>query len=125
MKSPKKSKPTQKGQLFSGKCYFYQPDYKNEAGEAGYEQRIVLLRASNEDEALSLAQSEAEEYAKKTNSKYLPFVEVYRLFDTDIEFQGVVEVYSLTMYDDSPSEEDFLENYYLTGGNARVEVTKF
>ncbi len=104
---------------FGAKCYFSFRARHNDLGEIGYEQRIVLLKAENEDAAIVAAESEAVEYAKAHGATYLEFVEVFKMFDSEIKFSGVIEVYSITMYDD-PDEESFLDNYYLTGGNSRT-----
>jgi hypothetical protein len=105
--------------LFSAKSYYAFPGIKNNSGEQGYEQRIVVLFAKDEDEALRFSEQEAMIYAKQVGGKFLGFIEVYKMFSPIIDPQGITEVYSLTMYD-AQDEQEFLDNYYLTGGNARV-----
>lgn len=104
--------------IYSAKCYFCFTQQFNEKGEVGYEQRIVLLDAKNEDEAIDLAENEAARYAKKHKAVFLDFIEVFKLFENNIDLDMISEVYSLTMYD-HPDQEEFLNNYYLTGGNSR------
>lgn len=102
--------------LFGAKAYFSSRATRNDDGEIGYEMRIVLLKATDTGDAIKVAESEALAYAKESSSNYLGFVEVYKMSDYNIKFDDVVEVYSLTFFDD-PDEDQFLDNYYLTGGN--------
>lgn len=105
-------------ECYSAKSYFSFPDRFNDdaPNEIGYEQRITLLKAENESVAMSVAENEAREYAAKVSACYLGFTEIFPLFDGCIDFEGIKEVYSITFYDD-PNEGEFLNNYYLTGGN--------
>ena len=106
--------------FYSAKCYFSFPGRLKAEGsvEIGYEQRVVLLKAKNDDDAISQAEVEAKNYANSVHARFLDFVEVFEVRDFAADFEGVKEVYSITFYDD-PDEEEFLDNYYLTGGNAK------
>ncbi|GAA2787148.1 hypothetical protein ACFQ0M_46390 [Kitasatospora aburaviensis] len=76
-----------------------------------YEERITLWQASSADEAIALAEAEAETYAADTGSAYLGLAQSYRLGDTP---GPGAEVFSLLR--DSPLEPDaYLDAFFDTG----------
>ena len=78
-----------------------------------YEERVILLRAECEDEAIRLAEEEAEEYAAESaGCSYTGFVDLFHLFESEIGHR--VEVFSL-MRSSVLSERDYLNRYYETG----------
>lgn len=103
-----------KKKLFSAKCVFKFDRIKNNDGETAYEERIVILKARTDDEAIELAEEDAKKYAESERGKYLGYINVYKLFESDIEFNGIKEVYSLMRHDED-NEEDYLDFFYDTG----------
>ena len=79
-----------------------------------YEERIVVLKAFDDDEAISLAEADAESYAKKERGEYIGFVAVYQAKECDMIFEGIQETYSIMRHDESNVSE-YLAYYYDTG----------
>ncbi len=76
-----------------------------------YEERVTLWRAADGDEAISLAETEALEYADALDAEYLGLAQAYTLTD-DI---GVgAEVFSL-MRTSGLRPSDYLTAYFDTG----------
>lgn len=104
------------GCWFGAKTLYRWPDFYTEAGrgEYVYEERVVVLRARNQDDAIVHAEAEAIEYASAANEgmEYLRSVEVYEMFD---DIGHGAEVFSLlrTTPLDPPS---FLERYHNPAG---------
>jgi hypothetical protein len=97
---------------YGAKCVFQHNDRKDGDNNM-YEERIVLLKAENIDEALIRAENEAKQYVNElTECKYLGFVDVFNLFDETIE--DGTEVYSL-MRQSKLNKEKYLDNFYDTG----------
>jgi len=97
---------------YSAKCIFRHNDRKD--GDSNmYEERIVLLKAENLDEAIIRAENEAKQYVSDLPTcEYLGFVDVFHLFDETIE--DGTEVYSL-MRQSKLDKEKYLNNFYDTG----------
>ena len=87
-----------------------------------YEERIVLLRAVSDTDALKLAEHEAREYASgDPGISYLDYVETYHLFETSI--RSGAEVFSL-LRSSNLSGPSFLSRYYADGSEHRREWTR-
>ena len=87
---------------------------KDENGNPVFEERVVIVNASNQDEAIELAEIEAKEYAQINNGFYLSWIGVYEAKESKVAFDGIQEVYSIMRNDDS-SDEDYLDYFYDTG----------
>ncbi|MGH9785953.1 MAG: DUF4288 domain-containing protein [Terriglobia bacterium] len=82
-----------------------------------YEERIILLRASSDREAIKLAEEEARKYASHDpSSAYLNYVETYHLFEASI--RSGAEVFSL-LRSSNLSATAFLSRYYDDGSEHR------
>jgi hypothetical protein len=78
-----------------------------------YEERIILIRAENEDQAIQIAEDEAEEYVAGTEGwSYTGFVDVFHLFEPTIGHRS--ELFSL-MRSSELSESDYLDRFYDSG----------
>jgi hypothetical protein len=96
---------------FGAKTLFRHPDLEREEGRRCYEERVVLISASNEDEALRLAEEEAKEYASGSETKFLGYVNVFRIDDP---IRSGAEVFSI-MRSADVTEDDFVTHYYDDG----------
>jgi hypothetical protein len=97
---------------FGAKTWYRLPDAYHKGDGVGqvYEERVVLLRARNGDEAISRAELEAVRYAEQANdgTEYLGVVNVYEMFD---DVSDTAEVYSVLR--SSPLRpEEFLARYH-------------
>jgi hypothetical protein len=82
-----------------------------------FEERIVLLQASNFDDAIAKAETEAAEYCSTNHDTvYLDFVDVFHLFDETIGHG--TEIYSL-MRESQLSDKDYLDRFYDDGKERR------
>jgi len=82
-------------------------------GSSVYEERVVLVNAGSEDEAVSLAELEAVEYAKDVGGcEYLEFSSCFHTYEGKIVHLS--EVYSI-MRESSLSPEEYLDTFYETG----------
>jgi hypothetical protein len=78
-----------------------------------YEERVILLRAESEDEAMRVAEEEAEEYAAGSEGWfYTGFVDLFHLFEPEIGHR--IEVFSLMRSSDL-SVREYLDRYYDAG----------
>jgi hypothetical protein len=97
---------------YSAKCIFLHADVQSENGRV-YEERVVLLKAENLDEAIEFAEKEATEYAQNLEGcSYLGFVSVFHIYDETIE--SGTEIYSL-MRDSKLDKNKYLNRFYDTG----------
>jgi len=92
---------------FSVRCLFQFADQTPNV----YEERITLWRADSTEEAIALAEAEAEEYADMLGHQYLGLAQSYNLAD---EVGQGAEVYSLLRSSDLPPE-DYLDAFFDTG----------
>lgn len=86
----------------------------NEEGLPTFEERVVILKAKDQRQAIELAEAEAIAYADLNKGVYLKWVAVYEAKESSVDFEGVHEVYSIMRHDDS-KDEDYLDYYYDTG----------
>ena len=61
---------------------------KDENGNPVFEERVVIVNASNQNEAIELAEIEAKEYAKINNGFYLSWIGVYEAKESKVAFDG-------------------------------------
>jgi hypothetical protein len=98
---------------FGAKTLYAHEQLSREGGKTCFEERVVLLRAPNEDEAIRQAEEEARSYASGPGgSRYLGYVNVFRI-DGDAPDVGT-EVFSI-MRSMELSSEDFITRYYDDG----------
>jgi hypothetical protein len=78
---------------------------------ATYEERITLWRASSPEKAVTLAETEAGEYAADVASEYLGFAQVYSMYDEPV--QGA-ELFSL-LRESTLAPPAYLDAFFDTG----------
>ena len=78
---------------YSVRCIFEWPSEKAETLQHIYEERITIWQAADIDEAIELAEVEADEYASENGFTFLEFSQAFWLF-SEVEAHGV-EVFSL------------------------------
>ncbi|WP_404867651.1 hypothetical protein ACI1MP_03205 [Kitasatospora griseola] len=83
------------------------------ASGRSYEERITLWQAPSADDAIALAEVEAETYARESGVEYLGFAQSYRLGDRGVPGAGA-EVFSL-LRDSSLEPSAYLDAYFDTG----------
>jgi uncharacterized protein (DUF433 family) len=84
--------------------------------ERAYEERVTLWRAESFDDAIALAESEAERYAKNVEADYLGLAQAYLLVDRP---DNAAEVFSLMRYsalDTTP----YLDRFFADGGERQL-----
>lgn len=97
---------------YGAKCIFRHND-RTEGDRYMYEERVILLKAENMDEAIIRAENEAKQYAADLpGCEYTEFVNVFHLFDETIE--DGTEVYSL-MRQNKLDKDEYLDTFYDTG----------
>jgi hypothetical protein len=78
-----------------------------------YEERVTLWQAASFDQAISLAEAEASEYAAHVQVKYVGLAQAYLLSDPDSPISGA-EVFSLVR-DSDLAPNDYLNRFFDTG----------
>ena len=96
---------------FGAKTLFRHPGLERTEGPPCYEERVVLITASDEDEALKLAEDGARAYEEGRDTQYLGYVNVFRI---DGPVGPGAEVFSI-MRSVDVSEQDFVTRYYDDG----------
>ena len=96
---------------FGAKTLFRHPGLEREPGKSCYEERVVLIHASDEEEASRLAEEEANEYADGSSTRFLGYVNIFRIDDT---IGSRAEVFSI-MRSTTMEEDEFVTHYYDDG----------
>ena len=97
---------------YGAKCIFLHTDLKSKNGRV-YEERVVLIKAENADQAVERAEEKAKEYASSLDvCSYLGFVDVFHIYGESIE--DGTEIYSL-MRDSKLGKNKYLNRFYDTG----------
>lgn len=97
---------------FSVRCLFALDSNTYGLDASAYEERVTIWDASSEDEAIALAEAEAEEYADDVSARYLGLAQSYRMYD----HPGVgAEIFSL-IRSSNLAENDYLATFFTTGG---------
>jgi hypothetical protein len=101
---------------FGAKTLYRWPDSYSEAGSEGYvyEERVIVLRARDADDAIVRAEEEAVRYAKAAadGTEYLGAVDVYEMFDG---VEDGAEVFSL-LRSTPLAPKAFLDRYHDPDG---------
>lgn len=97
---------------FSVRCIFRWEARPDQVCKHLYEERITLWQASDIDEAIILAESEAQIYAAGLDAEYLQYCQAYAMFD-EIAASGV-EVFSLLRESDLEPKQ-YLDTLFDTG----------
>jgi hypothetical protein len=102
------------GAWFSVRCVFQ----SNDEPPFVYEERITLWRASSADEAITLAEAEAVEYAGDVDSRYVGLAQSYELVDQ--VGQGA-EVFSLMRVSEL-RPGNYLDSFFDTGSERQQTI---
>jgi len=87
-------------------------------GDGLFEERVVLLRAADFDEALERAEQEAAQYSEAVGCAFTGYVTVYEMVEE--ELGDGAEVFSL-MRDSDLSADDYVDRFYSTGSERHGE----
>ena len=98
---------------FSVRCIFRWRPRPDQLRKHLYEERITLWKASDIDEAIALAEGEAQAYASGSGGEYLEFCQAYALVE-EPEVNGI-EVFSL-LRDSDLEPAQHLDAFFATGG---------
>lgn len=105
---------------YSVKCIFEHDGLAKGAEETVYEERVVILRAADFDDAIEQGEAEARDYAESIGDGsicYVGFISAYRTGERRVANR--MEVYSL-MRQTNLSREEFVTHYY-DDGNERTQ----
>ena len=94
---------------YAVRCVFDVGD--TEATSHTYEERVTVWQVANEDEAIAMAETEAQEYASNLGVTYLGLAQLYVLTD---DLGHGAEVFSL-MRDSDAAPEEYLSTHFATG----------
>ena len=99
---------------YSVRCHF-------QVDERHYEERITVWQAVGFDEAIDLAEKEAEAYAQRMGGKYLGSCDCFHLPDPTIRAVQGAEIYSLVRASHLDSNT-YLRTFFFTGAERSAEV---
>ena len=105
-------KAIQKMPSYSVRCIFEWPPRDRMVLAHLYEERITLWKAAGIDEAIELAEAEAEKYASENGFQYLEFAQAFWLF-SEVDADGI-EVFSL-LRESNMAAEHYLNIFQDTG----------
>lgn len=104
---------TTDGPWYAAKALFLHLELGKRSGLPCYEERITLVRARSEAEALRKGETEARRYARSLDgTKYLGFITIYHLYDTVV--RDGTEIYSI-MRSLPLSPREFVDVHYDDG----------
>ncbi|MDH5521944.1 MAG: DUF4288 domain-containing protein, partial [Acidimicrobiia bacterium] len=98
-------------QWYSVRCHFRVDDRH-------YEERITVWQAVGFDEAIDLAEAEAESYA---DGEYLGSCDCFHLSDAGMQASQGAEIYSLVRVSDL-DPDTYLRTFFFTGSERSAEV---
>lgn len=84
----------------------------DQPGDGLFEERIVLLRAADFEEAHTRAEEEATRYAREASCSWTGYVSLFELPDETLA--DSVEVFSLMRDSELPADE-YVEQFFDTG----------
>ena len=97
---------------FSVRCIFRWEPRSGQTRKHLYEERITLWRANDLDQAIDLAETEAQAYASEVGVEHLGFCQAYALV-ADVEANGI-EVFSL-LRGSNLEPLEYLDTFFATG----------
>ena len=103
------------GKLWFSARTIYEHD---KPGDGLFEERIILIRAADFDEAFRRAEEEAKSYAEAVGGTYSGFASLYELAEEEIG--DGAEVFSLMRDSELPAEE-YIEHFFATGSERQEE----
>ena len=87
-------------------------------GESTYEERVVIVVASDFDQAIAKAEDEAAAYVDGLHAEYLGLAQAFALFDHPADG---AEVFSLMRDSDLPPDE-YLTAFFDTGDERQTDL---
>jgi hypothetical protein len=87
-------------------------------GDGLFEERIVLLRAADFEEALERAEAEALRYAAEVGGNYTGYVSVFEIAEEQLG--DCAEVFSL-MRDSDLAADDYIDHFFATGDERQAD----
>jgi hypothetical protein len=103
---------------YGAKCLFEHLDLSEEPGRTVYEERVVLIRATDWDDAIARSEADAARYAGELPGvRYLGFMDGYHIGPVPRITEGT-EVYSL-MRESALAGKDYLDRYCDDGTERR------
>ncbi|HXE45606.1 MAG TPA: hypothetical protein VN635_10435 [Conexibacter sp.] len=106
------------GEWYAVRCIFVKELDAEESATFRYEERITLWRAGSAEEAIALAEAEADEYGKVNEVRRPSLAQAYHLFDPPSHGE---EVFSL-MRDSSLSPSAYLDRFFDTGTERQMDA---
>lgn len=106
------------------RCLFGHGPSEIEAGARVYEERIVILRATSFEDAVTKAEQDAETYASALDGvEYLGLAQAYEIADdiADDPCQQCAEVFSLMRSSALPAR-DYVRRFFDTGSEHHGSV---
>jgi len=99
---------------YAAKCIFKHNDLATEDHDAVvYEERIILVKADDEDSAIIKAEVEAQEYIKDLGeTEFIGYTNIYNIFEESLE--DLSEVFS-EMRESNKMANEYLDHFYDTG----------
>lgn len=108
-----------KKELYAARCIF---DYGVTKKQNNlYEERIILFEAIDFDDAIKIAEKEAEKYAKQNGHEYMNFVDIYHTYLKKIDTTKPNEVFSLIRATTLEPKE-YLDHFFDTGKESTKDV---
>ena len=105
---------------YSAKTIYKHQRVENGKPKTWFEERVVLFRATNFDDAITKAEAEAAIYCgTRGNTIYLGFVDVFHLFDEKVG--SGTEVFSL-MRESGLTNKKYLDHFYDDGKECRQMI---
>lgn len=101
-----------KKESYSVRCIFEWTSRPDMAKKHLYEERITIWEATNIDQAIELAEQEAESYAKETDAEYLGLAQGFHLFEK-VNSSGT-EIFSL-LRESNLKPEKYMDRFFDTG----------
>lgn len=100
---------------YAVKCLFHHKDLNNRNGKNNFEERILLVKAGDFDEAIEKAEIEAKEYCSDLGDEveYMDFCNAYHIAENSIGDK--TEIYSLITASELTAD-NYLKCNYETGG---------
>ena len=100
---------------YAVKCLFLHKNLKRRNGKNNYEERILLVKAHDFEDAIDKAEKEAAEYCNDLGEEveYLKFCNAYHIAESRIDDN--TEIYSLITKSEL-EKADFIKTHHDTGG---------
>lgn len=103
---------------YAVRCVFVKDLDAEESEAFRYEERITLWRARSAEEAIALAEAEADQYCKANEVRRPSLAQAYHLFDPPGHGE---EVFSL-MRDSALPPSAYLDRFFDTGTERQTDV---